>query len=169
MTFRERHSRLAALFAAISVATLSAIPAMADRCTELSELALPDVASITATSVAANTFVPPPPFPGFPPGPPVPVAFCRVQIILESLDFTPPQLNIEVWLPEPDKWNHRYQAEGGGGYAGGISYSALAAAVAGDSVTGPFATASTDTGHPAAGTANGQGGADGAQDRKSVV
>jgi len=36
-------------------------------------------------------------------------------------------------------------------------------AVTGDAVTGQFATASTDTGHPATGTANGQGGANGAQ------
>jgi hypothetical protein len=35
--------------------------------------------------------------------------------------------------------------------------------VTGDAVTGQFATASTDTGHPATGTANGQGGANGAQ------
>jgi hypothetical protein len=74
-----------------------------------------------------------------------------------------PTINIEVWLPPPANWNRRYQAEGGGGYAGGISYSALAMAVTGDTVTGQFATASTDTGHPAAGTANGQGGANGAQ------
>src|ERR1700745_1196167 len=36
-------------------------------------------------------------------------------------------------------------------------------AVTGDAVTGQFATASTDTGHPATGTADGQGGANGAQ------
>src|SRR5215472_14437947 len=136
-----------------------AAPAAADdaKCTALSTLALPEVTSISATPVAANTFVVPPPFPGLPPGPPVPVAFCRVQITVA------PQIHIEVWLPPPDKWNHRFQAEGGGGYAGVISFSALAAAVTGDAVTGLFATASTDTGHPAGGTANGQGGANGAQ------
>ncbi|HEV2548924.1 MAG TPA: tannase/feruloyl esterase family alpha/beta hydrolase [Stellaceae bacterium] len=138
---------------------LFAAPAAADdaKCTALATLSLPEVTSITATPVAAGTFVVPPPFPGLPPGPPVPVAFCRVQITVA------PQIKIEVWLPTPDKWNHRYQAEGGGGYAGVISFSALAAAVTGDAVTGPFATASTDTGHPAAGTTNGQGGANGAQ------
>jgi len=86
----------------------------------------------------------------------VPVAFCRVQITVE------PQINIEVWLPQAANWNHRFQADGGGGYAGSISFSALAKAVTGDAVTGQFATASTDTGHPAFGTANGQGGANGA-------
>ena len=147
----------AALLAATVLTTILAVPAAADKCSDLSNLVLPEVTSITATSVAANTFSPPPPFPGLPPGPPVPVAFCRVQIVVE------PQINIEVWLPEPENWNHRFQAVGGGSYAGMISYSALAQAVSGDPVTGRFATASTDTGHPAFGTANGQGGANGAQ------
>lgn len=136
---------------------LFAAPAAADTCTDLAKLSLPEVTSIAATSIAANTFTPPPLFPGFPPGPPVPVAFCRVQITVE------PQIKIEVWLPPAANWNHRFQAEGGGGYAGVISFSALAMAVTGDAVTGQFATASTDTGHPAFGTANGQGGASGAQ------
>ncbi|MBV9180824.1 MAG: tannase/feruloyl esterase family alpha/beta hydrolase [Acidobacteria bacterium] len=164
MSFQAKHFQfLTVLCAVVLQVAVGALSAKADRCTDLSNLSLADVTSITATSVPANTFLTPPPFPGLPPGPAVPVAFCRVQITMDSLDFTPPQLNIEVWLPNPDKWNRRFQAEGGGGYAGGISYSALAAAVVGDSVTGPFATASTDTGHPAGGTANGQGGANGAQ------
>jgi Tannase and feruloyl esterase len=128
-----------------------AAPAAADSCTNLSSLVLPEVISITATSIAAGSFTPP----GLPT--PVAVAFCRVQITVS------PAINIEVWLPSAANWNHRFQAEGGGGYAGVISYSALAMAVTGDAVTGQFATASTDTGHPAAGTANGQGGANGAQ------
>lgn len=148
---------LTALFVATALAALFAAPAAADKCSDLSNLVLPEVTSITATSVAANTFSPPPPFPGLPPGRPVPVAFCRVQIAVE------PQMNIEIWLPQPENWNHRFQAVGGGGYAGMISYSALAQAVTGDQVTGQFATASTDTGHPPTGTANGQGSANGAQ------
>jgi hypothetical protein len=137
--------------------TIFAVPAAADKCSDLSKLALPEVTSITAISVPANTFAPPAPFPGFPAGPPVSVAFCRVQITLE------PHIKIEVWLPQPDRWNHRFQAVGGGGYAGSISYSALEAALVGNKVTGEFATASTDTGHPATGTANGEGGANGAR------
>ena len=148
---------LATLLAAGSLVTVFTVPARADRCSDLSNLVLPEVTSITATSEAGNAFTPLPPFPGLPPGPPVPVAFCRVQITVE------PQIHIEVWLPQPENWNHRFQAEGGGGYAGAISYSALARAVAGDQATGHFATASTDTGHPAVGTANGQGVANGAQ------
>lgn len=131
--------------------TCGALPAAADTCTDLSSLVLPDVTSIAATPVVANTFT----APGLPT--PVSVAFCRVQITVA------PAINIEVWLPPAANWNHRFQAEGGGGYAGSISYSALAMAVTGDAETGQFAAASTDTGHPAAGTANGQGGANGAQ------
>ena len=136
---------------------LFAAPASADTCSNLSNLVLSEVTSIEATDVPPGTFSPPAPFPGLPPGPPVAVAFCRVQIIVE------PQIRIEVWLPPLANWNHRFEAVGGGGYAGTISYSALAAAVTGDAATGQFATASTDTGHPVAGTANGQGGANGAQ------
>jgi len=139
---------------AVALAALTpvfAAPAVADSCTKLSSLVLPEVISITATSIAADSFTPS----GL--TTPVPVAFCRVQITVT------PAINIEVWLPPAANWNHRFQAEGGGGYAGVISYSALVMAVTGDAVTGQFATASTDTGHPATGTANGQGGANDAQ------
>ena len=155
MTNRARLSQLCGFTAAFAAFTaVCAAQAAADNCTKLSSLALAEVTSIAATSIAANSFTPP--------GPPgvttaVPVAFCRVQITVT------PAINIEVWLPPAGNWNHRFQAEGGGGYAGAISYSGLAMAVTGDAVTGQFATASTDTGHPAAGTANGQGGANGAQ------
>ena len=54
------------------------------------------------------------------------VAFCRVQITVT------PAINIEVWLPPAANWNHCFQAEGGGGYAGVILYSALVMAVTGD-------------------------------------
>src|SRR5215470_16733696 len=122
----NRH--LAAGGAFVAATAFFAAPALADRCSELSSLKLRDVTSIAALSVAPNTFSPPPPFPGLPPGPPVPVAFCRVQITVE------PQIQIEVWLPSASAWNHRYEAQGGGGYAGTISYGALAAAIVGDPV-----------------------------------
>jgi hypothetical protein len=51
-----------------------------------------------------------------------------------------PQINIEVWLPMA--WNERFQAVGGGGYAGSISWGALATAI-----RNGYAAASTDTGH----------------------
>jgi pimeloyl-ACP methyl ester carboxylesterase len=54
-----------------------------------------------------------------------------------------PQINIEVWLPT-DTYNGRFQAVGGGGYAGVISTGAMATAL-----LNGYATASTDTGHSA--------------------
>src|SRR5882724_3950911 len=123
MTPLATYRRIVAAGILGAAGTLLAAPAMADACSDLTALKLSEVTSITATSIPANTFTPPPPFPGLPPGPPVPAAFCRVQITVA------PQIHIEVWLPPPTSWNHRFQAEGGGGYAGVISYAALAAAV----------------------------------------
>jgi pimeloyl-ACP methyl ester carboxylesterase len=63
-------------------------------------------------------------------------AFCRVALTVQ------PQIRIEVWLPK-DNWNGSYRGEGGGGYAGNISYGGLA-----EGLRNGYATASTDTGHP---------------------
>jgi pimeloyl-ACP methyl ester carboxylesterase len=54
-----------------------------------------------------------------------------------------PQIRIEIWLPK-DTWNGRYRGEGGGGYAGQIFYPGLA-----NGIRAGYATANTDTGHPA--------------------
>ena len=105
MTNRARLSQLCG-FAAMLAALMAGVPAPAeaDSCTKLSSLALREVTSIAATPITAGSFTPP----GLPT--PVPVAFCRVQIIVS------PAINIEVWLPPAGNWNHRFQAEGGGGY-----------------------------------------------------
>jgi feruloyl esterase len=58
-----------------------------------------------------------------------------------------PAINFEVWMPVAD-WNGRFQGVGGGGYAGVISYPAMAVAL-----RQGYATASTDTGHVAGGEA----------------
>jgi hypothetical protein len=101
-------------------------------CEQLGALKLKDVSSITAQSVPAGTFTPPrsQPVLNLP-------AFCRVSLVIK------PQINIEVWLPM--SWNERFQAVGGGGYAGAISWPAL-----GSALLNGYATASTDTGHDAA-------------------
>lgn len=101
-------------------------------CEQLGAIKLKDVSSITAKSVAAGTLTQQ----GTPPLNNLPV-FCRVSLAIK------PQINIEVWLPMA--WNERFQAVGGGGYAGGISWPALATAI-----RSGYATASTDTGHNAA-------------------
>jgi feruloyl esterase len=69
-------------------------------------------------------------------------AFCRVEATLTpSADS---DIKIEVWLPSAG-WNQKYQAVGNGGWAGSISYSAMATALARG-----YATSSTDTGHTGA-------------------
>ncbi len=52
-----------------------------------------------------------------------------------------PAVNFEVWMPVSG-WNGKFQAVGGGGFAGVISYGAMATALGRG-----YATASTDTGH----------------------
>jgi feruloyl esterase len=66
-------------------------------------------------------------------------AFCRVSATLTPT--TDSDIKVEVWLPASG-WNGRFQAVGNGGWAGTISYPALAAAV-----SRGYASASTDTGH----------------------
>jgi feruloyl esterase len=65
--------------------------------------------------------------------------FCRVAATLTPT--TDSNIKIEVWLPA-NGWNGRYEGVGNGGWAGTISYAALARAVADG-----YASASTDTGH----------------------
>jgi Tannase and feruloyl esterase len=101
-------------------------------CESLAKLHLADSTINRATVNTSGSFQPPfgPLLTGLP-------SFCRVTLTVE------PQINIEVWLPITT-WNGRFQGVGGGGYAGVISYSALA-----NALLGGYATASTDTGHSA--------------------
>lgn len=122
----------AALFAA---APVIASPAWAQmECADLAGLDLPDTEITTAERVTSGTFS----APGGPGGAQaleVP-AMCRVAGVVS------PAIKFEVWLPGGDAWNGRFQAVGGGGLAGVISYAAMA-----DAVRSGYASASTDTGH----------------------
>src|SRR5215468_4416936 len=115
--------------AAISEAK-SAKPAI--NCADLMSLRLAETTVTAAEEIPAGTYTPP----GFPPLTNLP-AFCRVALTVA------PQVRIEVWMPK-ETWNRRYRGEGGGGYAGSISYGGLATGI-----LAGYATASTDTGHPA--------------------
>src|SRR5437867_697197 len=66
-------------------------------------------------------------------------AFCRIAASLKPSSDS--DIKIEVWLPMSN-WNGKYQAVGNGGWAGVISYSAMAEAAGRG-----YATSSTDTGH----------------------
>jgi hypothetical protein len=106
-------------------------------CPQLLKLALSGTTITAAEEVPAGDYAPP----GGQRQTNLP-AFCRVALT------TTPQIRIEVWLPK-DTWNGRYRGEGGGGYAGSISYAGLAAGI-----RAGYATASTDTGHPASAGGN---------------
>jgi feruloyl esterase len=132
----------------------------------LQSLKLPDTTITMAMTVAAGAFQ----NPGAPAGPGTPAqpqgqakgkqakgggapgapaapaaqqmlpAYCRVSATLKPSPDS--DIKIEVWLPVGAGWNGKYEAVGGGGWAGVISYPALASAV-----QEGYATSSTDTGH----------------------
>jgi len=113
----------------------------ASSCESLSSLALPNTSITLAQVVPAGAFSLPGTGPAGPQFSQLP-AFCRVAATLTpSADS---DIKIEVWLPAAD-WNGRFQAVGNGGWAGTISYGALASAL-----QEGYATASTDTGHAGA-------------------
>jgi feruloyl esterase len=69
-------------------------------------------------------------------------AFCRVAATLTPSSDS--DIRIEVWLAAA--WNGKFQGVGNGGFAGTISYAAMA-----DALRRGYATGSTDTGHSTAG------------------
>jgi feruloyl esterase len=142
---KPSRSVLRAMLVAAILGAMAA-PARSATCESLASLTLPHAKVDAAQSVAAGTFVAPVvagrgaagrgaatnPYAKTP-------AFCRVTATLTPSSDS--DIKAEVWLPASG-WNGKYQAVGGGGWAGAISYTAMAAAVAAG-----YATASTDTGH----------------------
>jgi feruloyl esterase len=132
----------------LAAGVLVASPAAAASCESLASLSLPNTTITHAEVIAAGTFtapvaqaptgvppalmVPPPSFAAVP-------AFCRVQATLTPTSDS--DIKVEVWLPVSG-WNGKYQSVGNGGWAGMISYPAMA-----EAVKGGYATSSTDTGH----------------------
>jgi len=118
-------------------------PAWAATCEGLSSMTIANGAVTLAQTVRAGEFRPPA-------GRVVGTAsaadayaqlpeFCRVAATLKPSPRS--GIKIEVWLPMTG-WNGRLQVVGNGGFAGTISYAAMARALAAG-----YATASTDTGH----------------------
>jgi feruloyl esterase len=122
------------------LALVSAMPAFAAPCDGLSNLKLQDARITLAQLVPAGQFSPPAepgrsatnPYKTLP-------EFCRVAATLTPSSDS--DIKIEVWLPASG-WNGKFQAVGNGGWAGVISYAAMA-----DAVRSGYASASTDTGH----------------------
>ena len=116
---------------------LCALPAFAATCDSLTSLSLPDTKVTSAQLVAPGAFT-------LPNGNRPAVyktlpEFCRVIATLTPSSDS--DIKVEVWLPTSG-WNHKFQAIGNGGWAGVISYGALA-----EGIRTGYATASTDTGH----------------------
>jgi feruloyl esterase len=152
-----------------SLAALMLAGLMADAapCENLKSLSLSNTTFTTVQLVPAGPFTPP--AQGGPPGGPVAPAaqpaapggrgapqgggggrgggapatilpeHCRIAATLRpSADSI---IDIEVWMPA-ENWNGKFQMVGNGGWAGTISYPAMATAL-----QEGYATASTDTGH----------------------
>jgi feruloyl esterase len=129
-----------AFFAAVALAVSA--NADAATCESLTSLSSSTTTITLAQTVAPGSFTQPAgrggragganPYAALP-------AFCRVAATLKP---TPQSgITIEVWLPASG-WNGKLQVAGNGGWAGSISYGAMATALAAG-----YATASTDTGH----------------------
>lgn len=125
-----------------------AAPASTHSCKGLEQLELSGARIVSAQTVAAGAFTPPPNVSRWLLGDPsfyktLP-AFCRV--IAEAKPSADSSINIEVWLPintsQQPAWNGKLEGRGNGGFAGEIDYGALAAAV-----KKGYATVGTDTGH----------------------
>lgn len=112
-------------------------------CRDLETVSLPGTTITRAELIPAGPYKPPPGAPAFPPPPSLDLpAYCRVAAVLKPSPDS--HIEMELWLPSED-WNGRFQAVGNGGFAGTISYSAMATAL-----RERYATASTDTGHKGA-------------------
>ena len=121
-------------------------------CEALKAATLPHTTITSVRLVPAGPFVAPaaqagrgagrgaavPAAPAAPQGPILP-AHCRVAAVLTPSPDS--HIEMEVWLPA-ENWNGKFQAVGNGGWAGVISYAALASAL-----QEGYATASNDTGH----------------------
>ena len=138
------------MFSILAVMLLSA-QAGSTSCEKIAALALPNTTITSAQLVPAGPFTPP--APQGPPGGPVAPnaqaagrgapaggrgggqgpaaqtmlpAHCRVQAVLKPSSDS--HIEMEVWLPT-ENWNGKFQAVGNGGWAGNISYPALASAL----------------------------------------
>ncbi|HSR05533.1 MAG TPA: tannase/feruloyl esterase family alpha/beta hydrolase, partial [Bryobacteraceae bacterium] len=108
-------------------------------CDQIKSLAFPDTVITSAEIVAAGPYKPPSAQPG-PEQPAVNLpSHCRIAAVLKPSSDS--EIGIEVWMPATD-WNGKFQAVGNGGWAGVISFQAMALAL-----HEGYATASTDTGH----------------------
>ena len=133
----------------LAVTPLPIGAAGAASCESISALSLPNTTITSAETVAAGGFAPPaaPGRAGGPDGGGQAFAnlpsFCRVSATLKPSSDS--DIKVEVWLPAAG-WNGKFEAVGNGGFAGSISYPAMA-----EALRRGYATSSTDTGHSGGG------------------
>jgi feruloyl esterase len=128
-------------------------PSGTQTCEGLAQLKLTGAKILSAQTVAAGAFTPPPNITPWIAGEPsfykMLPAFCRV--VAEATPSADSSIKIEVWMPvngmKEGGWNGKLQGQGNGGFAGEIGYRQL-----GTAVYQGYATVSTDTGHSAGGT-----------------
>ena len=116
--------------------------AAAAPCDRLTSMTVKNGSVTAAQIVAAGTFAPPAGRAGGRGGANPFAAlgeFCRIAITLRPAAHS--NITAELWLPSSG-WNRKLQVVGNGGFAGTISYPAMATALAAG-----YAAASTDTGH----------------------
>jgi feruloyl esterase len=141
------------LFCIAGVCFAACLASAQNPCDKLKSLSLPDTAITAVEHVPEGPFRAPNTFSGAPaakpqqPGMSLP-AYCRVALLLTPTSDS--RIESEIWLPATN-WNGKLLVVGNGGWAGSISFPAMAA-----SLKEGYATASTDTGHKA-----GDGGGNG--------
>ena len=140
--------RILAGFAIAALPVVGSMPradaSQGTTCNDLAALTIPDVVVHAATTIAG---------PFTPPGSTATLTlppFCRVEATARPTGDS--EIKFEVWIPNAETWNGKFQGVGNGGYMGSISYTAMATAL-----RRGYATASTDTGHTGDDVVFGQG------------
>src|SRR6266481_115595 len=128
-------------------------PSGTQTCEGLAQLKLTGAKILSAQTVAAGAFTPPPNVTPWIAGEPsfykMLPAFCRV--VAEATPSADSSIKIEVWMPangqNSGSWNGKLQGQGNGGFAGEIGYRQM-----GIAVHQGYATVGTNTGHSGGGT-----------------
>src|SRR5689334_8706411 len=109
--------------------------AVADTCSNLTSLSLPDITVTAAQTIPAGNYTAAngQTFQNLP-------TFCRVAGTATPTSQS--DINFEVWMPPPGIWNGIFRGEGSGGSAGAITFSLMANAIARN-----YVTMSNDNGH----------------------
>ena len=143
------------IFAVVIAAVLPAggaygqqTPSAPDSCPGLARLELPRAKVVSAETVPAGAFTPPPSLNPWMAGDPsfykkLP-PFCRV--VVKATPSADSDIAIEIWMPAAG-WNGRFRGQGNGGFAGEIDFRSMGAAL-----SQGYATAGTNTGHSGGGT-----------------